>query len=87
VLLPVQVLGLLGPEALGVALGVLVDRLVGDERLLAEPLRRREGLLFEQLLQVCPERGCLSMAILRSVVVGLAPALGVSQRLTRDFDG
>ena len=49
---PVERLGLLGPEALGVLLGPLVDAGVGDDRVRGELARRRERLLVEQLLEL-----------------------------------
>ena len=53
---PMEIAGPLGPEALRVRLGRLVDRGVRDERVLPERVRGREGLLFEQLAQFLVER-------------------------------
>jgi hypothetical protein len=53
---PVQRLRLLGPEALVVALGALVDRSVGDRGALAECVWGREPLHLHQVLELAPER-------------------------------
>src|SRR5436190_1501502 len=73
-LLPFERLGLLGPEALVVAVGLLVDRLVRDQRLLAEVLRRREALDVQHLLEITLEGPLLGAH---------SPPLGPSSPLQR----
>ena len=68
-LLPVEGLGLLLPEALVVLVRLVVDRLVGDDRLLAELVRGRERLLLEQLLELGSRASCCQPCrLLRPVV-------------------
>jgi hypothetical protein len=59
-LVPVQRLGLLRPEALVVLVGLLEDGGVVDDRVGGEVLGRIEGLLVEQLLELGFERRSFS---------------------------
>ena len=60
---PLQGLGLLGPEPLGIALRPLVHRGVGDDRVLGEAGGRREGLLVQQPLELRLERRSVGHAV------------------------
>ena len=53
---PVQALGLGGPEALVIARGVVVDRRIGDHGALGELRRRREALDRHQRVELTLER-------------------------------
>ena len=83
---PVERFGALRPEGL-VVLGLLVDRIVRDDRLLLEALRRSERLLVQQLLELVLERrhAISSLGVLRTLLpLGAARArLGLLLRSCR----
>ena len=61
---PVERVGLLGPEGLGILLGLLVDLGIGDDRVRGELAGRRERLLIEQLFELGLERRFSHLSLL-----------------------